>query len=150
MVYSAVSSFSPSIALRCISIDEAHEIIDWVLLDNPQLFYFDLRGYTYHVSKATIVLMFSYLCSKSEMKQLESLIQARAQQILRPMNLSKMSDYEKEKYIHDSLCRDIRYDDVCSENVHIESHTLWGHCLKIELCVMAYRRLLNICVMHWI
>lgn len=46
-IYSAIVSFSSSVSIENVKEAEINEIIDGILLDNPHLFYLDLRGYTY-------------------------------------------------------------------------------------------------------
>ena len=127
-IYSAISAFLPTVTIYDIKEKEIHKIIEGIVLDNPHLFYFDLRKYSYYVSTSAFTLSLSYLCNDYEMKKIKSNINVQVQGILSSLELISMSDYEKEKYIHDYLCRNIKYDDICSknDNINIEAHTIWG------------------------
>lgn len=127
-IYTAIVSFSPSVILDGIKQIEINEIVDGILLDNPQLFYLDLRGYTYYKTLSGVVLSFSYLATKDEIRLMKRKIEEKAQNILTSVDTKKMSDYQKEIYIHDYLCKNIQYDELCEKNSHlnVSAHTIWG------------------------
>ena len=127
-IYSAIVSFSPSIDIGNVKETDIEEIIDGILLDNPHLFYVDLRGYAYYKSLLGITLSFSYLCTKQEMNGIKEQIESKVKRFLDSVDIINMSDYQKEIMIHDYLCKNVKYDNNCIENVDksIISHTIWG------------------------
>lgn len=127
-IYSAIVSFLPSVNIKNLKDADIKGIIDGVLLDNPHLFYLDLRGYTYYKSLSGITLSFSYLCTEKEMKCIKENIEKTVREFLGFANLINMSDYQKEICIHDYLCRNIKYDITCIDNSvgNMLSHTIWG------------------------
>ena len=127
-IYSAIVSFSSSVSIENVKEAEINEIIDGILLDNPHLFYLDLRGYTYCKFSSGFSLSFSYLCTKYEMESIKSRIEEYVKKFVASIDFSAMSDYQKEICIHDYLCRNIQYDNKCidNKNSNILSHTIWG------------------------
>lgn len=129
-IYSAIVSFLPSVNIGNVKETELNKIIDGILLDNPHLFYLDFRGYTYYKYQSEISLSFTYLCTKREMENIKGEIEKSVKKFLATADFHNMSDYQKEICIHDFLCKNIQYDDLCQENVNVWSHTILGVFLK--------------------
>lgn len=127
-IYFAIVSFSPSVIIERVKEEEINVIIDGILLDNPHLFYLDLRGYAYYQFVSGFCLSFSYLCTQQEMESIKKTIEWNIKAYFASVDFMQMTDYQKEISIHDFLCKNVKYDDRCKEmsNENIAAHTIMG------------------------
>ena len=90
------------------------ESLYWVFfqmrLDHPELF--GLTGYKYKYYKDSPNLIFvpEYLFDKDKIREHQKAMQARIEKLVRPAKT--LSDFEKEKYVHDFICDNVRYDKL--------------------------------------
>ena len=107
-IYFAIVSFSPSVIIERVKEEEINVIIDGILLDNPHLFYLDLRGYAYYQFVSGFCLSFSYLCTQQEMESIKKTIEWNIKAYFASVDFMQMTDYQKEISIHDFLCKNVK------------------------------------------
>ena len=89
----------------------------WKLrLDCPQLFYAGTFQYRYYPDSRNAELIPAYLFEKGKLKEHQKALQARVEKLVRPV--ARCSDEEKLLYIHDFICKNVRYDKLKKQYSH--------------------------------
>lgn len=86
---------------------EVGSIIDEVLADHPEIFYFQYKG-TYFYSDGSIELKYKY--SKTKIKQMVKQLNSEVNHIINTQIKTKTSDFEKVKALHDYIVLNSKYD----------------------------------------
>ena len=79
-------------------------------LDHPELFWAASFKYKYYADSPNLIFIPEYLFEKSKIKDHQKAMNARVEKLARPA--AKLSETEKEKYIHDFICENIHYDKL--------------------------------------
>ena len=79
-------------------------------LDHPELFWAASFKYKYYADSPNLIFIPEYLFEKSKIKDHQKAMTARVEKLARPA--AKLSETEKEKYIHDFICENIHYDKL--------------------------------------
>ena len=66
--------------------------------------------YKYYADSPNLIFIPEYLFEKSKIKDHQKAMNARVEKLARPA--AKLSEIEKEKYIHDFICENIHYDKL--------------------------------------
>ena len=115
----AVASEEESVVLSGITYEEADPIFVSVQYDHPE--YFWLEGsYTYKSGDNYVEFIFNYNCSGEEKEKRESVIEQQAEEILADAPADG-TDYEKVKYVFETLVDRTEYDLEAPENQNIYS-----------------------------
>ena len=115
----AVASEAESVVLSGITYEEADPIFVSVQYDHPE--YFWLEGsYTYKSGDNYVEFIFNYNCSGEEKEKRESVIEQQAEEILADAPADG-TDYEKVKYVFETLVDRTEYDLEAPENQNIYS-----------------------------
>lgn len=99
-------------------------VFQGVLSDHPEIFY--LSGYTYQHQYGSDKLLFSgtYTMSKDDAIRMKAKLEERADRYLE--NIPQSSDYEKVKYIYESIILNTEYSVDAEDNQNIQSVLLNG------------------------
>ena len=87
-----------------------YEIFFQLRLDHPEIFWATGFKYRYYKDSPNLIFLPEYIFEKSKVKEHQKALQARIEKLVRPAE--KLSDWEKEKYVHDFICENIRYDKL--------------------------------------
>ena len=79
-------------------------------LDHPEIFWVSSFKYRYFADSPNLIFIPEYLFEKSKIKDHQKAMKARVEKLARPA--AKLSELEKEKYIHDFICENIHYDKL--------------------------------------
>lgn len=101
----AVSFLVPRIEAR-----ELADVFFRVRLDHPEIFYVVSFKYRAYRDSGNLEIIPEYLFEKSKVKDHQKAMKARVEKLVRPA--LKMSEKEKEQYIHDFICQNVRYDKL--------------------------------------
>ncbi len=93
-----------------VSQETVHRIFDAVTHDNPYLYYFNQTHLEFALSEYGIVLRPQYFCTQDQISTYNGRIQECVNQIVCDLDLLKCSELEKEKRVHDYMCKNISYD----------------------------------------
>lgn len=98
-----------------LSYDEVVELYGLVIFNEPEFYYVSpvnlILGYR-NKSKV-ITFQLDYIYSKSEVKKIQKKLDSYSNELLNGVR-SEWSDTEKVLYVHDYLCRDLKYYDGTS------------------------------------
>ena len=105
------------------SADKVFEIVEEVVINNPEIMYYEGGKYL------NGILMPSYVKSKEEIITQQDVIRKTKLKIINMIIKPEMSDYEKEKVIHDFIVNNTIYDNRYfneDKTTPPESHTVYG------------------------
>ena len=87
----------------------------------PEIFWAEGFHYRYYQDSANITFLPEYIFEKGKIKEHQKALKARVEKLARPA--MKLSEWEKEMYVHDFICENIHYDKlkiiiVCHSQVY--------------------------------
>lgn len=105
-----LKSLLPSFAVPRAEGRELTDIFFKLRLDCPEIFYVTGFKYRCYADSANIEFVPDYLFDKAKIKEHIQAMEARVTKLSRPA--AAMTEWEKELYIHDFICRNVRYDKL--------------------------------------
>ena len=105
-----LTSLSPAFAVPKLDGKELADIFFQLRLDCPEIFYAVSYRYKYYPDASNIEFVPEYLFDKGKILEHQKAMKARVAKLVRP--LEAMSEWEKELYIHDFICENVRYDKL--------------------------------------
>ena len=104
------TTLSSSFSVPRLENKELSTIFFQLRLDCPEIFY--VTGFTYRFvpGAENVELLPEYLFDKSKIKGHQKALAARVEKLARPAK--NMTALEKERYIHDFICQNVRYDKL--------------------------------------
>jgi len=104
------SSLSPSFSVPRLENRELSEIFFKLRLDCPEIFYVTSFSYRFYPGADHVELIPEYLFEKNKVKEHQKALSSRIAKLVRPAQT--LSPMEKEQYIHDFICQNVRYDKL--------------------------------------
>lgn len=104
------TALSPSFSVPRLESQELSVIFFQLRLDCPEIFYVTGFSYRFYQGADHVELVPEYLFDKAKIKDHQKALAARVDKLARPAR--DMSASEKERYIHDFICRNVRYDKL--------------------------------------
>lgn len=104
------AALSPGFSVPRLENRELSDIFFRLRLDCPEIFY--VTGFTYRFTPGAenVELLPEYLFDKAKIRDHQKALASRVDKLARPaMN---MTASEKERYIHDFICQNVRYDKL--------------------------------------
>lgn len=105
-----------SFPVPMVSRKELSDIYFMLRLDCPDIFYSVRFSYRYYPDSTAVELIPEYLFTKDKIKEHRRAMEARVKKLARPAE--KMSEIEKELYIHDFIVNHVCYDKLKKEYSH--------------------------------
>jgi len=107
LIYKGVCSYRDSIKIQLLHPNELELVHEAILLDNPEIFYFEAYQYLKDLNKKTIIIKPDYKYSHNDI----SYHQKNIANFMTFINSIKdKSEYEKIIYVHDYILDNITYD----------------------------------------
>ena len=104
------TAISPSFSVPRLDNRELSDIFFKLRLDCPEIFYVTGFSYRFYPNADHVELIPSYLFEKSKIKDHQKAMSARVSKLVRQAQSLSMA--EKEQYIHDFICQNVRYDKL--------------------------------------
>ena len=104
------AALSPSFSVSRLENRELSDIFFQLRLDCPEIFYVTSFSYRFYQGADHVELVPEYLFDKSKVKDHQKALAARVEKLARPAK--NMAPLEKERYIHDFICQNVRYDKL--------------------------------------
>lgn len=104
------SALSPAFSVPKLENRELSEIFFKLRLDCPEIFYVTSFSYRFYPGADHVELIPEYLFEKSKVKEHQKALSSRIAKLVRPAQ--SLSPIEKERYIHDFICQNVRYDKL--------------------------------------
>ena len=89
---------------------ELSDIYFMLRLDCPEIFYTVKFKYRYYPDSGNAEILPEYLFDKNKIRAHQKAMKSRVEKLARPA--LKFSETEKEQYIHDFICQNVRYDKL--------------------------------------
>ena len=111
-----LKSLSESFAVPRLEGQEIFDIFYRLRLDHPEIFYAESIRFRYFDNSSFVEVIPEYLFDKKKIKTHKQAMAARVEKLARPV--VKLSDEEKILYIHDFICKNVRYDKLKKQYSH--------------------------------
>ena len=103
-------SLSPAIVVDRLEGETLSEILLQLRLDCPEIFYVTGFSYRFHPQGSTTEVLPDYLFDKGKIRTHQQAMTARIAKLTRPL-LDK-PPVERERFVHDFICENVRYDKL--------------------------------------
>lgn len=103
-------ALSPSFSVPRLEGRELSEIFFKLRLDCPEIFYAVSFRYRFYPDSPNAEVIPEYLFDKGKVKDHQKAMKSRVEKLVRPA--AKMTEQEKELYIHDFICNHVHYDKL--------------------------------------
>ena len=126
IIYDGVKNFETHITVPKTT-EPLLNIIQFIGRDNPHIFYVDFNQYNYSKNLLSTTVNLTYWYTKQEVDEINEKVHAVLQKML--ARVSGITDYEKEKAIHDLLIQNVAYDMDALQNLpkyHSRSNSILG------------------------
>lgn len=105
-----LTAMEPSFAVPLTGAGELAELFFLLRLDCPELFYAVNFRYRAYPESGRVEMLPEYLFERGKVKEHQKAMKARTEKLVRPAQ--GMTELEKELYIHDFICQNVRYDKL--------------------------------------
>lgn len=105
-----VKDLTDEIQLPQMDGESLYQVFFQMRLDHPEIFWLTVYKYKYYKGSPNLIFVPEYLFDKDKIREHQKAMQARVEKLVRPAN--DRSDFEKEKYVHDFICENVRYDKL--------------------------------------
>ncbi len=105
-----LNSLSASISMPRLEQRELGELFFQLRLDHPELFWATGFRYQYYPDSPNLTFIPEYLFDKGRLREHQKAMAARVEKLARPAQA--LSEWERERYVHDFICRSVRYDKL--------------------------------------
>ena len=124
----ALENYVEEMQLSTIQIDVVDKVFQCVLMDHPEIFYADgysFVKYTLGDEVKKITFSGTYIYEMEERVSKEAQIENKALELLKGIS-ANATDYEKVKYVYETIIRNTEYDMTADDNQNICSVFLNG------------------------
>ena len=89
---------------------ELYDVFFRLRLDHPEIFWMTGFQYKYYQDSPNLIFVPEYLFDKNKIREHQKAMTARVEKLARAAK--DLSEWEKEKYIHDFICENVTYDKL--------------------------------------
>lgn len=115
-ILSGVKNLADEFQIPALEGEELYNVFFQMRLDHPEIFWVSSYKYRYYKNSPNLIFIPEYLFDKKKICEHQKAMTARAEKLIRPAQ--KLSEWEKEKYVHDFICENIRYDKLKKSYSH--------------------------------
>ena len=115
-ILSGVKNLADEFQIPALEGEELYNIFFQMRLDHPEIFWVSSYKYRYYKDSPNLIFIPEYLFDKKKICEHQKAMIARVEKLIRPAQ--KLSEWEKEKYVHDFICENIRYDKLKKSYSH--------------------------------
>lgn len=128
-IYEGIMNYKPYVEVPGVDLNE--NTVGWVyhcvLWDNPYIFSIGEYAMWHAVSGDKTRIKITTLCDAETEKKYRVQVQEIVNKILSVPGLQKMSDFQKEVFVHDFIINNVKYDHTLGDNgKRIEPYTVYG------------------------
>ncbi len=109
-IKTGLQSLAPSFPVPRVEGKELSDIYFMVRLDHPEIFCSTTFKYRYYEDSENVEMIPEYLFPKAKMQEHQKAMEARVKKLAR--QAEKLKEKEKELYIHDFICENVKYDKL--------------------------------------
>ena len=115
-ILSGVKNLADEFQIPVLEGEELYNVFFQMRLDHPEIFWVSSYKYRYYKDSPNLIFIPEYLFDKKKICEHQKAMTARVEKLIRPAQ--KLSEWEKEKYVHDFICENIRYDKLKKSYSH--------------------------------
>ena len=115
-ILSGVKNLADEFQIPALEGEELYNVFFQMRLDHPEIFWLSSYKYRYYKDSPNLIFIPEYLFDKKKICEHQKAMTARVEKLIRPAQ--KLSEWEKEKYVHDFICENIRYDKLKKSYSH--------------------------------
>ena len=115
-ILSGVKNLEDEFQIPVLEGEELYNVFFQMRLDHPEIFWVSSYKYRYYKDSPNLIFIPEYLFDKKKICEHQKAMTARVEKLIRPAQ--KLSEWEKEKYVHDFICENIRYDKLKKSYSH--------------------------------
>ena len=115
-IYQGLMALSDSFQVPKLEGRELSDVFFQLRLDHPEIFWAEGFHYRYYQDSDNITFLPEYIFEKGKIKEHQKALKARVEKLVRPA--MKLSEWEKEKYVHDFICENVHYDKLKKSYSH--------------------------------
>ena len=109
-IKTGLESLAPAFPVPRLSGQELTDIYFMVRLDHPEIFYSVKFRYKYYPDSENVEMIPEYLFKKKQIMEHQKAMESRVKKLAR--QAEKMNEKEKELFVHDFICQNVRYDKL--------------------------------------
>ena len=87
-----------------------YDVFFQLRLDHPEIFWATGFKYRYFLDSTNLIFVPEYMFEKNKIREHQKALTARVEKLVRPA--AKLSELEKEQYVHDFICENVHYDKL--------------------------------------
>ena len=115
-ILSGVKNLADEFQIPALEGEELYNVFFQMRLDHPEIFWVSSYKYRYYKDSPNLIFIPEYLFDKKKICEHQKAMTVRVEKLIRPAQ--KLSEWEKEKYVHDFICKNIRYDKLKKSYSH--------------------------------
>ena len=115
-ILSGVKNLADEFQIPALEGEELYNVFFQMRLDHPEIFWVSSYKYRYYKDSPNLIFIPEYLFDKKKICEHQKAMTGRVEKLIRPSQ--KLSEWEKEKYVHDFICENIRYDKLKKSYSH--------------------------------
>ena len=115
-ILSGVKNLADEFQIPALEGEELYNVFFQMRLDHPEIFWVSSYKYRYYKDSPNLIFIPEDLFDKKKICEHQKAMTARVEKLIRPAQ--KLSEWEKEKYVHDFICENIRYDKLKKSYSH--------------------------------
>ena len=119
-LYQGVDAHAEDITVHCLDGEKAGMILHSVIYDFPEIFWTDGSSDMLTYEESHVVVQPTYTYSREEREVMQAEIDSSVNAILSQISMES-SEYDKIKYIYETLVRDVAYVENVPDNQNIYS-----------------------------
>ena len=109
-IQTGLSALAPSFTVPRLDSRRLGELFFTLRLDHPEIFYAAGFHYRFYPDSGHVEFIPEYLFEKAKIREHQKALSARVAKLTRPAQ--GMDERAKEQYIHDFICKNVRYDKL--------------------------------------
>ena len=109
-ILSGVKNLADEFQIPALEGEELYNVFFQMRLDHPEIFWVSSYKYRYYKDSPNLIFIPEYLFDKKKICEHQKAMTARVEKLIRPAQ--KLSEWEKEKYVHDFICENVHYDKL--------------------------------------
>ena len=109
-ILSGVKNLADEFQIPALEGEELYNVFFQMRLDHPEIFWMTGYKYKYYQDSPNLIFVPEYLFDKNKIREHQKAMEARVEKLVRPA--MKLSEWEKEKYVHDFICENVCYDKL--------------------------------------
>ena len=109
-ILQGITSLADEFQIPALDGDALYNVFFQLRLDHPEIFWATGYKYRYYKDSPNIIFIPEYLFDKGKIKEHQKAMKSRVEKLVRPAQ--SLSEWEKEKYVHDFICQNVHYDKL--------------------------------------